>query len=83
MALLRGEGPADAPDDAEIRFGVDVLDRGVDKYDEVLGTKCSGVLLLNRRPNREDPLSGVDPDAAPLFPLTRPSIIDESSSLEK
>lgn len=81
MALLRGDGPAAEPDDPEIRFGVDVLDRGVDKYDDVLGTKCNGVLLLNRRPNREDPPSGVDPDAVPPFPLTRPSIIDESSSL--
>ncbi len=63
-------------------FGVDVLDKDGDKYEDVLGTKCNGVLFLNREPNLEDPPSGVDPDALPPFPLSRPLIIEESSSLE-
>ena len=62
---------------------------GVPIYDDVLGTKCRGVLLLKRRPKRDAP-SGVGMPTPPVpssraprqpVPFSRPSIIDESSSL--
>ena len=71
--------------------GFDVGAVGVPIYEDVLGTKCRGVLLLKRRPKR-DALSGVGMPTPPVLssrpptppvPFSRPSIIDVSSSLKR